>query len=249
MKIPLYYSKQQRIVFLMKKPTLLIIEDEEPIRQGLIDLFVFHGYDVDWAEDGKTGLEKALRGQFDMILLDIMLPEMDGYQVCEEIRRTDREQPIIMLTARSNEEDIISGLSLGADDYVAKPFSIQQLLLRVDAVLRRSRRLEQKQAHLNLPGNITVDTLNLTISLPSNKKEIPLTKREVEFLAYLCKESHRPVPREELLVKVWGYHPDAKIETRTVDIHVVKLRRKIEQNPKQPKILVTIRGEGYTLSS
>ena len=124
---------------MQRKIRLLIIEDEAAIRTGLIDVFVFHGYEVDAAADGKEGLDKALSGSFDLILLDIMLPGMNGFEICERIRAVDRDQPIIMLTAKSSDEDIIQGLTLGADDYVAKPFSVAQLVLRAQAVLRRSR--------------------------------------------------------------------------------------------------------------
>ena len=122
-----------------KKLKLLIVEDEEAIRNGLMDLFVYHGYEVDYAAEGRSGLEKSLSGAFDLILLDVMLPGINGFEICERIREKDREQPIIMLTAKSSDEEIILGLSLGADDYVAKPFSVAQLVLRVQAVLRRSR--------------------------------------------------------------------------------------------------------------
>ena len=125
------------------KPQLLIIEDEEPIRQGLADVFVFNGYEVDTAADGESGLKKALGGGFHLIILDIMLPGLDGFSICNRIREVDRHLPIIMLTAKTSEEDIVNGLKLGADDYVAKPFSVRQLLARVEAVLRRSGRLHR----------------------------------------------------------------------------------------------------------
>jgi len=121
------------------KPRILIVEDEEAIRSGLMDVFVFHGFDVDYAADGNTGLDKALSGRFDMVLLDVMLPGMNGFEICNQIRGIDRDQAIIMLTARTSDEDIIQGLSLGADDYVSKPFSVAQLVLRVQAVLRRAQ--------------------------------------------------------------------------------------------------------------
>ena len=122
-----------------RKIRILIVEDEQAIREGLIDVLVFHHYDVDSAATGPEGLEKALTGKYDLILLDIMLPGMDGYEICDRVRREDREQPIIMLTAKTSDEEIVQGLKLGADDYVPKPFSIQQLVLRIEAVLRRSR--------------------------------------------------------------------------------------------------------------
>lgn len=225
---------------------ILVVEDEEAIRTGLIDVLVFHGYETDSAVTGPDGLDKALTGRFDLILLDIMLPGMDGYVICEKIRAADRQQPIIMLTAKTSDEEIIQGLKLGADDYVPKPFSIQQLVLRIEAVLRRSQ-IVQEQARTLSIGGIDIDTENL--SGLNGSDEIAFTKREIELLSYLASNSDRPVPREELLSKVWGYARALGIETRTVDIHIAKIRRKIEADPKQPAILITVRGAGYRLVS
>ncbi len=225
--------------------SILVVEDEEAIRSGLIDVFVFHGYDVDSADNGPEGLEKALTGKFDLILLDIMLPGMDGYEICNEIRARDRDQPIIMLTAKTSDEEIIQGLKLGADDYVAKPFSIQQLVLRIEAVLRRSRIGIEQARTISLSNKVQIDTENLTGQ--NGAEQLTFTKREIEILSYLAANSTRPVPREELLTKVWGYARNLEIETRTVDIHIAKLRRKIETNPREPAGLITVRGAGYRL--
>ena len=223
---------------------ILVVEDEEAIRAGLIDVLVYHGYEVDSAATGPEGLKKALTGKFELILLGIMLPGMDGYAICDEIRAVDRHQPIIMLTAKTSDEEIIQGLKLGADDYVPKPFSIQQLVLRIEAVLRRSQVGQEQARTLNI-GNISIDTENL--SGLNGDEEIAFTKREVEVLSYLAQNSERPVSREELLLKVWGYARGLDIETRTVDIHIAKLRRKIEVDPKEPARLITVRGAGYRL--
>jgi DNA-binding response OmpR family regulator len=223
---------------------VLVVEDEEAIRTGLIDVLVFHGYEADSAATGPEGLEKALTGKFELILLDIMLPGMDGYEICDRIRAVDRNQPIIMLTAKTSDDEIIQGLKLGADDYVAKPFSIQQLVLRIEAVLRRSQ-VGQEQARTLIIGNVEIDTENL--SGLNGSEEIAFTKREIEVLSYLALNSERPVSREELLLKVWGYARGLDIETRTVDIHIAKLRRKIEADPKQPEKLITVRGAGYRI--
>jgi two-component system response regulator RegX3 len=229
-----------------KRPVnILVVEDEEAIRSGLIDVFVFHGYEVDSAATGPEGLEKALTGKFDLILLDIMLPGMDGYQICNEIRNQDRDQPIIMLTAKTSDEEIIQGLKLGADDYVAKPFSIQQLVLRVEAVLRRSQLGIEQARTISLGDDVHIDTENLTGQ--NGADTLTFTKREVEVISYLAANSSRPVSRDELLTKVWGYARNLEIETRTVDIHIAKIRRKIEADPKQPANLVTVRGAGYRL--
>jgi len=220
------------------------VEDEEAIRTGLIDVLVFHGYEADSAATGPEGLEKALTGKFELILLDIMLPGMDGYEICDRIRAVDRNQPIIMLTAKTSDDEIIHGLKLGADDYVPKPFSIQQLVLRIEAVLRRSQ-VGQEQARTLSIGNVEIDTENL--SGMNGSEELAFTKREIEVLSYLARNSERPVSREELLLKVWGYARGLDIETRTVDIHIAKLRRKIEADPKQPEKLITVRGAGYRI--
>lgn len=229
---------------MQRKPRLLVVEDEAAIRGGLVDVFVYHGYDVDTAVDGEQGLALALTGRYDLILLDVMLPRCDGYAVCEAVRAADRAQPIIMLTAKSAEADVIQGLSLGADDYVAKPFSVAQLVLRVQAVLRRTRS-ESETAAIRLNDGIEIDTRNLSASIGAD--DVQFTRREIEVLQYLAANAERPVPREELLHKVWGYAKHLDIETRTVDIHIAKLRRKLETDAKHPRHLLTVRGGGYRL--
>ncbi len=231
------------------KLRILIVEDEVAIREGLIDVFVYHGYEVDFAADGNEGLQKALEGNFDLVLLDVMLPGINGFEICDRIRHQDgvrgRELAIIMLTAKSSDEDIIEGLSLGADDYVAKPFSVAQLVLRVKAVLRRSQSLLQKSHQITLGESLTIDSQNL--SGQSEDQQLSFTRREMDILLYLQAHSERPVSRQELLNKVWGYASDVELETRTVDIHIAKIRRKIEQQPSQPEFLITVRSAGYRL--
>ncbi|MEE9254690.1 MAG: response regulator transcription factor [Pseudomonadales bacterium] len=230
-----------------RKIQILVVEDEAAIRTGLIDVFVYHGYEVDSSADGREGLEKALSGQFDLILLDVMLPGMNGFEICDEIRKVDRDQPIIMLTARTSDDDIIRGLRLGADDYVPKPFSIAQLVLRVEAVLRRAKVGVELATHIGVGDDVEIDTRNL--SGRRGKEALVFTRREVDILQYLDANSERPVSRDELLTKVWGYAKNLDLETRTVDIHIAKLRRKIEKNPKDPSYLITVRGAGYRLLS
>jgi two-component system response regulator RegX3 len=174
-----------------------------------------------------------------------MLPGMNGFEICEQIRNVDRDQPIIMLTAKTSDDDIITGLRLGADDYVAKPFSIAQLVLRVEAVLRRARVTTDMANRIFLAGDIEIDTRSLSATRGSDL--LSFTRREMDILQYLYANSERPVPREELLTKVWGYARNLDIETRTVDIHIAKLRRKIEVDPKEPENLITVRGAGYRL--
>ncbi|SDW88883.1 response regulator transcription factor [Thiocapsa roseopersicina] len=228
------------------KFSLLIVEDEPAIRTGLEDLFVYHGYAVDSAADGHAGLRKALTGRFDLILLDVMLPGVNGFDICERIRVADREQPIIMLTAKTADEDIVQGLRLGADDYVGKPFSVTQLVARVEAVLRRAR-LGIDRDRIALGDEIEIDVRNLAGR--RGTETIAFTRREMDILQYLGANPDRAVSREELLNKVWGYARGLDIETRTVDIHIAKLRRKLESDPAQPRYLVTVRGAGYRLLS
>ncbi len=227
------------------KPRILVVEDEAAIREGLADVLVYHGYRVDAVADGREGLKKALSGQYDLLLLDVMLPGRDGFAICDEVRKVDREQPIILLTAKTGDEDIVNGLALGADDYIGKPFSIAELVLRVKAVLRRSRSGLALAAEIRLAGDIAIDTRNLSGS--RGGELLQFTRREIDILQYLQQNSDRPVSREELLTRVWGYDRTADIETRTVDIHIAKLRRKIEPDAKEPRNLITVRGAGYRL--
>jgi two-component system response regulator RegX3 len=224
-----------------QKARILVVEDEDAIRSGLVDVFVFHGYDVETADNGDDGLRLALGGNFDMILLDVMLPGVDGFEICNRIRQQDRRQPVIMLTAKSSDEDIVQGLTLGADDYVAKPFSVTQLVLRVQAVLRRAGLDEGDEREIRLGNGLVIDTENM------NAGDIVFTRREMDLLRYLARQADRPVAREELLARVWGYANHMEIETRTVDIHIAKLRRKIEEDPSKPAVVVTVRGAGYRL--
>lgn len=230
-----------------KKTRLLIVEDEAAIRAGLVDVFVYHGFEVESCDNGTAGLGKALTGRYGLVLLDVMLPGLDGFEVCDRIRAQDRHQPIIMLTAKGSEEEIVQGLRLGADDYVPKPFSVQELVLRVRAVLRRSDAAQSLDGGpLELQGGVVIDLWNLS-GHARGGETFAFTRREADMLRYLAANSARAVSREELLHKVWGYARNLGIETRTVDIHVAKLRRKIEPDPKEPANLITVRGAGYRL--
>ncbi|WP_043755525.1 response regulator transcription factor [Imhoffiella purpurea] len=226
------------------KQRILIVEDKEAIRIGLEDLFVYHGFEVETAPDGPGGLAMALTGTFDMVLLDIMLPGLDGFAICDRIRAVDRVQPIIMLTARGADADIIQGLRLGADDYVSKPFSVTELVLRVQAVLRRAQGREETTPVIRI-GDLELDSQSLCGR--RGDEELVFTRREMDILDYLAAHRGRAVSREELLNKVWGYARDCGLETRTVDIHIAKLRRKVEPDPSDPIRLVTVRGVGYRL--
>lgn len=228
-----------------RKIRILVIEDEVAIRSGLVDVFVYHGYEVEWAEEGLQGLEKALSGTFDLVLLDVMMPGMNGFDVCNNIRAQDLDLPIIMLTAKSGDEEIIQGLTLGADDYVAKPFSVAQLVARVQAVLRRAKVGAEQSNQITLGNGMTLDIANLCGR--RDDESLSFTCREMKILQYLHAHNGRPISRDELLNKVWGYAKNMDIETRTVDIHIAKLRRKIEVDPTKPRYLITVRGAGYRL--
>jgi two-component system response regulator RegX3 len=226
------------------KPNILIVEDELAIAEGLVDLCEFKGYNATHVADGIRGLEESLSGVYDLVILDLMLPGMDGFTVCNRLRDKDREIPILILSAKTSEADIIEGLKLGADDYVNKPFSVGHLSARIEAVLRRSRKIMEAGNHLTL-GSLRINFRDYTGK--KNGEEITFTRKEMEILQYLSQHSNRPVSRNELLREVWGYENAESVDTRTVDIHITKLRKKIEDAPGQPLYLVTLRGEGYQL--
>ncbi len=225
------------------KTKILIAEDEESILTGLCDVFTYHSFEVDSATDGKQALEKLSRNSYHLLLLDVMMPHIDGFTVCETVRKTDRSLPIILLTAKGDEQSIVKGLKMGADDYITKPFSLPELLARVQAVLRRSPKLMSDKQKLNW-NNFEIDCDNLT--LLQNGQTTDLTAREVDLLRYLMRHADRPVGRAELLKEVWGYN-NPHMDTRTVDIHITKLRKKLNDDSDDPKTLLTIRSKGYKL--
>ena len=224
------------------KARILVVEDDTALLQGLLDVLVFNGYDVEGAEDGGQGLDSCLDGQFDLILLDVMLPTMDGFSICKAIRKKKPGQGIIMLTAKGSEDDIINGFKAGADDYITKPFSLREVMVRVEAVLRRSGK------HLGVEeveyGNIFFDGKNLWAK--HSGRTVDLTRREMDIIIYLYRHRGRIVSKKELLTQVWHY-ADTGIETRTVDIHMLKLRKKMTALIGDRPIISTIRGEGYRL--
>ena len=230
----------------MKQPraTILVVEDDTAIRQGLLDVLVFNGYGAEGEADGADGLRKALENDFDLIVLDVMLPSLDGFSICRKIREQKPRQGIIMLTAKGAETDIVTGFQAGADDYVSKPFSLRELMVRVEAVLRRTgKRLGDEQIAFR---EMSFDGKTLTASGPDGSVE--LTRREMDIIAYLHRNQDRIISKKELLTDVWGY-ADADIETRTVDIHILKLRKKIAQLVGETPVIVTIRSEGYRLET
>ena len=222
----------------------MIVDDDRTLLRFVGNYLEKEGFEVLAIDNGPKALRTFFDSRPNLVFLDVMMPGMDGWEVCARLREM-ADTPIIMLTAKTADEDIIAGLTLGADDYVAKPFSVAQLVLRVKAVLRRARIGIEAGQTLELVGGACIDLENLSGELDS--RQLCFTRRESEILAYLAANSERPVSRDELLNKVWGYDRDAGLETRTVDIHIAKLRRKIEIDPKLPRSLLTVRGAGYRL--
>ncbi|MCA9595673.1 MAG: response regulator transcription factor [Myxococcales bacterium] len=222
--------------------TILIIEDEPHIVLGLSDALEFEGFRVVVAKTGKEGVTLARHERPNVVLLDLMLPDMNGYQVCEELRRFDAFMPVIMLTARSQEADKIRGLDAGADDYVTKPFSVGELIARIRALFRRINR--PSETLVFRVGNASVNVSSHTL-LRDGEKEESLSFYEVELLRFLHERQGQPVSREEILNKVWGV--DANPSNRTIDNYVVKLRKKLEKRPEKPQHILTVYGYGYKL--
>ncbi len=226
------------------KKTILVVDDEPHIVLGLRDALEFEGFRVISATSGQEGIALARNEAPDAIVLDLMLPDMNGYAVCEEIRRIDALVPIIMLTARSQETDKIRGLDSGADDYVTKPFSVNELIARMRAILRRAARGAAGGAPEMLTlGNAKVNLTAQTVV--ANGREHSLSFYEVELLRMLAERAGRPVNRDEILAKIWGL--EASAMNRTVDNFIVKLRKKIEKSPDKPQHILTVYGFGYKL--
>ncbi len=221
---------------------ILIIEDELPMRTALADCLEAEGYRVLTATDGQSGLDRALREKPDLVLLDIMMPRLDGYALCSELRRLSIPVPVLMLTAKGQIEDRVRGLDAGADDYLVKPFSTEELLARVRALLRRSRRQAAIPNVLCL-GQVEIDLPRQKAT--RGKKPLYLTAREFAMLRLMLETPGQPVSRERFLDVVWGY--TAFPTTRTVDTHIAALRAKIEDNPEQPRWIQTVHGTGYRL--
>ena len=222
---------------------ILIIEDEPDIVRGLSDSLEFEGFDVISASEGREGVKLARDRAPDCIVLDLMLPDSNGYTVCEEIRAHNAVVPIIMLTARSQESDKIRGLEVGADDYVTKPFSIGELIARIKAIFRRLNRMAGQEDTLKIgPSEINVKKHTLA---RKGKRPQPLTFYEVELLKLLHERAEQPVSRDEILDKIWGIQ--ALPSNRTVDNFLVKLRRKVEDDHKKPRHILTVYGYGYKL--
>ncbi|HSP41595.1 MAG TPA: response regulator transcription factor [Luteolibacter sp.] len=223
---------------------LLLIEDEASLRAALVPLLQDAGYHVQSAADGSTGLERALTETFDLILLDIMLPGIDGFAICREIRKRGHTMPVLMLTARGTVDDRVRGLDGGADDYLVKPFSGTELLARIRALLRRSAPESRPPSSLRL-GEVEIDFQQVTCRRGNDT--VHLTTREFRLLEVLAAAQGRPVSREEFLDKAWDHH--AFPTTRTVDNQILALRQKLETDPSNPRHIVTVHGVGYRLET
>lgn len=226
----------------MNSERILIVEDELPMRTALQDVLTAEGYRVLTAADGESGLQRAIEEKPDLILLDIMMPRLDGYAVCAELRRLSDPVPILMLTAKGQVEDRVQGLDAGADDYLVKPFSTEELMARVRALLRRAQRQAKAPARLKL-GEVEIDLARQTAV--RGRKSLHLTAREFAMLRLMAETPGEPVSRERFLDVVWGY--TAFPTTRTVDNHIVSLRSKLERNPDEPQWIKTVHGVGYKL--
>jgi DNA-binding response OmpR family regulator len=226
--------------------TILVIEDDSAIRQGIVDALQFAGYQTLQAGDGREGMSQALRATFDLLLLDLILPGASGFDILKAVHEARSTLPVIILTARGEEADRVQGLRLGADDYVVKPFSIRELLARVEAVLRRT---PERPNHVNkvpLRGGVA-DFARREVRYRDGER-FELSEREAELLSYLARNAGRAISREEILTRVWRLNPK-RIETRTIDMHIANLRQKLRDDPEQPTVLLTVRGKGYMFAS
>jgi two-component system alkaline phosphatase synthesis response regulator PhoP len=219
---------------------ILLVEDEEDLRMTLCDRLKAEGYVPEAAADGEEGLRKATQKAHELIILDVMLPKKNGFDLCRDIRNAGIVAPIIMLTARGQLVDKVLGLKIGADDYLTKPFELLELLARIEAHIRRGATPAAKDEVLQF-GPIRIDLKGTTVS--RNGKVVPLSAREFRLLRYFAQNPGATLSREVLLKEVWGYNEDTF--TRTVDVHVGSLRQKLEKDPKQPALILTVPGLGY----
>ena len=224
---------------------ILVIEDEPGLAETVSDLLQGEGHFVDTARDGEAGLARAMAGRFDLIMLDVMLPKMMGFDVCRELRQNGVDSAILMLTARTQVTDRVVGLKLGADDYVTKPFDPAELLARVEALLRRVR----KNTHIPVRsfrfGDVEIDFERAEARKAGHP--LAMAAKELQLLRYLVDHRERVVPRDEIMQKVWEYN--SEVSSRTIDVHIAWLRQKLEDNPQQPRHIQTIRGKGYRFTA
>jgi DNA-binding response OmpR family regulator len=221
---------------------ILVVEDDGPIRRGIVDALDVHGYCPVEAVDGPSGIRLALGRPIELVLLDLMLPGCGGLDVLRQVRDARATLPVIILTARGEESDRIAGLRLGADDYVVKPFSVKELIARIEAVLRRSPERPDAVREIALPEGV-VDIARREIRFRDGER-VELSERELALLRYLAESAGRAISREEILTRVWQLDPSG-VETRTIDMHVARLREKLRDQGEQPAVILTVRGKGY----
>jgi DNA-binding response OmpR family regulator len=226
----------------MTKRCILVIEDDGAIRRGIVDALRFDGYDALESGDSVDGLEKALSATYDLLLLDLILPRGDGFDILADVRKVRPTVPVVILTARGGEDDRVKGLDLGADDYVVKPFSVKELLARVRAVLRRSPERPRVLSAFDIPGG-RVNLARREICFADGRRE-ELSEREASLLEYLASNAGRAISRDEILSRVWMLNPRG-VTTRTIDMHVARLRDKLGDDPADPTVVLTVRGTGY----
>lgn len=230
----------------MQRRHILTIEDDAAIRRGIVDALTFAGYRVCEAADGASGRDLALRSLYDLVLLDLVLPHTGGLEILQELQQVRPTQPVIILTARGAEDDRVEGLRLGADDYVVKPFSVRELLARVEAVLRRSPERPRAVDRIEIPGGV-VHPAGAEIRFDDGSRQ-ELSEKEVELLCYLAMHAGRAISREELLQRVWRLDPRG-LTTRTVDMHIARLREKLRDGSSPPRTILTVRGSGYRFAA
>jgi two-component system, OmpR family, alkaline phosphatase synthesis response regulator PhoP len=224
---------------------ILLVEDEAGLRMTLGDRLVTEGYQVDYAANGDEAFDKATRLPFDLILLDVMLPRRSGFDVCRDIRQAGLITPILMLTARGQTVDKVLGLKIGADDYLTKPFEMMELMARIEALLRRAPAKPAAQQGPYQIGSLTIDLRGTSVF--RDKKPVRLSAREFQLLRYFLEHRGTTLSRNQILKDVWGYSADTF--TRTVDVHVASLRQKLEKDPKQPELVLTVQGLGYKFAA
>ena len=224
---------------------ILLVEDEPGLQMTVVDLLAAEGYEMETASDGPTGLAKAIAGGYDLMILDIMLPGKSGFDVCRDLRQRGSDVAILMLTARNHVVDRVVGLKLGADDYLAKPFDPQELLARVEALLRRVVKENLTPVVRYQFGNVEVNFLKAEVT--KDGASVNLASKELQLLRYLVDHRGTVLSRESILSAVWEYQPN--VSTRTVDVHIAWLRQKLEENPQFPKFILTVRGMGYRFSA
>lgn len=230
----------------MPKQRILVIEDDDAIRRGIVDALEFEGYATVESSRGDEGLQLALRGSCELLLLDLVLPGCGGLEILQEVRAVHPTLPIIILTASGEEADRVQGLKLGADDYVVKPFSVRELTARVEAVLRRSPERPSDVARLAVPGGVA-DLQRQEVVFDDGDR-VDLSERERDILRYLASQAGRAISRDELMARVWGIDPKG-LNTRAIDMQIARLREKLRDDPSQPKLIRTVRGKGYVFAA